>query len=75
MTRDELRQAAPDMAKFVDGLRDVFGVAQVKITYIKVGDYEAGKKAENCSDAADVKGGSVAAVARPDDDYGHRAGA
>jgi hypothetical protein len=33
-TKEELREAAPDLAGFVDDVRNVFG--PVKITYIKV---------------------------------------
>lgn len=39
--RKQLREKAPDMAKFVDKMRETFG--DVKITYLKIDDVEYGK--------------------------------
>jgi hypothetical protein len=39
----KLRAEAPDMAKHIDGLREVFGADQVKIAHLKIGSQEFGK--------------------------------
>ena len=44
--REQLRAQAPDLAAFVDEVRDVFG-PDVKITYLKIGAQEFGVKSES----------------------------
>ena len=40
--RKQLREKAPDLAEFVDKMREVFG--DVKVTYLKVDDIELGTR-------------------------------
>ena len=40
------QQRAPISAKFVEDMREVFGADQVKVLYVKEGNFELGEKTE-----------------------------
>ena len=44
MTKTENQKKAPVCAAFVEAMREAFGADQVKVIYVKEGDFEIGAK-------------------------------